>query len=102
MPNRYEGFKVVGAPPGNGRIIQRVQSAEAQKSFQDSVVLQIVNAVKQAILNDSSKELDAKVSALPFGRVQNLAYLRNLETYLSSQLLQVQEEIRNMQKAGLE
>ena len=102
MANRYEGFKVIGNPPGSGRIAQRVQSAEDQKSFQDSVVLQVVNAVKQAILNDSIQELDAKVSALPFGRVQNLAYLRNLETYLSSQLLQVRQEIQKMQKVGLE
>ena len=102
MPNRYEGFKVVGAPSGNGRVVHRTRSVEEQKSVQNSVVSQIVNAVKQAILNDSSQELDAKVSALPFGRVQNLAYLRNLETYLSSQLLQVRQEIQKMQKVGLE
>lgn len=102
MANRYEGFKIVGNPSGNGRVVHRTRSVEEQKSVQNSVISQIVNAVKQAILNDSSQELDAKVSALPFGRVQNLAYLRNLETYLSSQLLQVRQEIQKMQKVGLE
>ena len=103
------GFRVEGAPFSRGRLANKtsmklqethqVQPNEVPQVNMKKVTEDIIKAVKEAILAEvPATEISQGIENLPFGKVKNLAYLQNLETFLAAQLLAVRKEIKKVKE----
>ena len=107
------GFSTLGKPEMAGRVIQRQRVEElvpeAKSLSEDKLLIgslhEVVQSLKNKILTElleeSSVELE-DTGKLPWTDAKSLVYLKNVETYLLSQLQKVRESIQELQQKALE